>query len=43
MFETNDPKITLNWENSEFRWINIEELEKYETVPSLQKVLFNLL
>ena len=43
MFETNHPIITLNWENSDFRWINIDELKKYETVPSLQKVLFNLL
>ena len=43
MFETSHLTITLNWENSEFRWINIDELEKYETVPSLQKVLFNLL
>ena len=43
MFETNNPTITLNWENSEFRWIKINELTKFETVPSLQKVLFNLL
>ena len=43
MFETSYPKIKLNWENSEFRWISIDELEEYETVPSLQKVLFNLL
>ena len=43
LFETNNPKIILNWENSDFKWINIEELENYETVPSLQKVLFNLL
>lgn len=43
LFEVNNPKITLNWENSDFKWINIEELENYETVPSLQKVLFNLL
>ena len=43
MFETSYPTIKLNWENSEFRWISIDELEKYETVPSLQKVLFNLL
>ena len=43
MFETDYPTITLNWENSEFRWIKIDELEKYETVPSLQKVLLNLL
>jgi len=43
LFEANNPIIKLNWENSEFKWINVEELEKYDTVPSLQKVLFNLL
>ncbi|MDF2422108.1 MAG: NUDIX domain-containing protein [Nitrosopumilus sp.] len=43
LFEVNNPKITLNWENSDFKWISIEELENYETVPNLQKVLFNLL
>ena len=43
LFESNNPTIKLNWENSDFKWINIEELENYETVPSLQKVLFNLL
>jgi 8-oxo-dGTP pyrophosphatase MutT (NUDIX family) len=43
LFEAKNPTIKLNWENSEFRWINIEELKNYETVPSLQKVLFNLL
>jgi 8-oxo-dGTP pyrophosphatase MutT (NUDIX family) len=43
LFEAKNPKIKLNWENSEFKWINVEELKNYETVPSLQKVLFNLL
>ena len=43
LFESSKPRIKLNWENSDFKWINIEELENYETVPSLQKVLFNLL
>jgi len=43
LFEAEKPTIKLNWENSEFKWINVEELENYETVPSLQKVLFNLL
>jgi 8-oxo-dGTP pyrophosphatase MutT (NUDIX family) len=43
LFEAKNPTIKLNWENSEFKWINIEELENYETVPSLQKVLLNLL
>jgi len=43
LFEAKNPTIKLNWENSEFKWINVEELENYDTVPSLQKVLFNLL
>jgi len=43
LFESKNPTIKLNWENSDFKWINVEELENYETVPSLQKVLFNLL
>jgi len=43
LFESKNPTVKLNWENSDFKWINIEELENYETVPSLQKVLFNLL
>ncbi len=43
LFEAKNPIIKLNWENSEFKWITVEELENYDTVPSLQKVLFNLL
>jgi len=43
LFEAKNPMIKLNWENSDFKWINVEELENYDTVPSLQKVLFNLL
>ncbi|MDH3735960.1 MAG: NUDIX domain-containing protein [Nitrosopumilus sp.] len=43
LFETKNPTIKLNWENSEFKWINVKELGDYETVPSLGKVLFNLL
>jgi 8-oxo-dGTP pyrophosphatase MutT (NUDIX family) len=43
LFEATNPTINLNWENSDFRWIRADELETYETVPSLQKVLFNLL
>ncbi len=43
LFESSKPAIKLNWENSDFKWISIEELENNETVPSLQKVLFSLL
>ncbi|QDI88416.1 NUDIX domain-containing protein [Candidatus Nitrosopumilus sp. SW] len=43
LFEAKNPTIKLNWENSDFKWIKVEELKDYETVPSLEKVLFNLL
>ncbi|MDH3313197.1 MAG: NUDIX domain-containing protein [Nitrosopumilus sp.] len=43
LFEAENPTIELNWENSQFEWIDVEELGNYETVPSLEKVLFNLL
>lgn len=43
LFETKNSKIKLNWENSDFKWINPNELSSYETVPSLEKVLSNLL
>lgn len=43
LFEAKNPTIKLNWENSDFKWINVDELKNYETVPSLDKVLFNLL
>ena len=43
LFETKDVKIKLNWENSEFKWIEINEIKNYETVPNLDKILFNLL
>ena len=43
LFETKNSEIKLNWENSEFKWITPEEISKFETVPSLEKVLSNLL
>ena len=43
LFEVKNPTIKLNWENSEFKWIKVDELKNYETVPSLDKVLLNLL
>ncbi len=43
LFEARSPAIRLNWENSEFKWIGIDELDNYRTVPSLQRVLLSLL
>ncbi|MEE9511703.1 MAG: NUDIX hydrolase, partial [Nitrosopumilaceae archaeon] len=43
LFETKNPEIKLNWENSEYNWIKVEDISNYDTVPSLKKVLLNLL
>ena len=43
LFETNNENVELNWENSEFKWILPKELKNYQTVPSLEKILLNLL
>ncbi len=43
LFTTNESGIKLNWENSEYRWISPNEISKYKTVPSLDKVLSRLL
>lgn len=43
LFEAKNPEIKLNWENSEYLWIQIDELKNYNSVPSLEKVLSNLL
>lgn len=43
LFTAENPTVKLNWENSEYEWINADQLNDYKTVPSLDKVLFNLL
>ena len=43
LFETKNTEIKLNWENSEFKWIKINQLKEFETVPNLEEILFSLL
>ncbi len=43
LFKVENPKIKLNWENSEFEWIKPSSIVNYKTVPSLDKILFGLL
>ena len=42
-FKTDKNDIKLNWENSEFRWIDVNQLKEHNTVPSLEKILLTLL
>ena len=43
LFLVQNPAITLNWENIEYRWVDPEEIKQYQTVPSLDRVLASLL
>ena len=43
LFRTKNLEIKLNWENSDFEWIEPNEIKNYETVPELEKILFSLL
>ena len=43
LFSVQNPTITLNWENKEYKWISPLEINAYDTVPSLDKVLASLL
>ena len=43
LFSVNNPKIKLNWENSEYQWITPADLTKFQIVSSLEKVLASLL
>ena len=42
LFSCNNREIKLNWENSDSKWINVNELNDFMTVPSLDKVLTRL-
>ncbi|MDA0756862.1 MAG: NUDIX domain-containing protein [Crenarchaeota archaeon] len=42
LFSCNKREIKLNWENSDSKWIHVNELNNFITVPSLDKVLTRL-
>ena len=42
LFSCNDREVKLNWENSDAKWINVNELNDFTTVPSLDRVLTRL-
>ena len=42
LFSCNNIEIKLSWENSESKWINVNELNEFKTVPSLDRVLTRL-
>jgi 8-oxo-dGTP pyrophosphatase MutT (NUDIX family) len=43
LFKMETTKVSLNWENSSYKWISPNEINQYQTVPNLDEVLLNLL
>lgn len=43
LFKMKGTDVLLNWENSSYKWITLDEINQYKTVPNLDEVLFNLL
>jgi len=39
LFEVDTENIKIDWEHVEYRWIRLEEMDKYDTVPRLQETL----
>ena len=42
-FSVKTPKITIDWEHTEFAWIEPSEISKYDTVPNLGESLKRVL
>ena len=42
LFSCDNREIKLNWENSDALWIDVEAINDFTTVPSLEKVLTRL-
>ena len=42
LFSCDNREVKLNWENSDSKWISVNELNYFTTVPSLDKVLTRL-
>ena len=43
LFGVKRGNVKIDWEHTEYKWIHPEEIVKYETVPKLKEVIFNLL
>jgi hypothetical protein len=39
LFEAGDEEVVLDWEHTECKWVGVDELAGYDTVPGFRKVL----
>ena len=43
LFEVKNKKIKIDWEHSEHKWIELDEIKNYDVIPSLNDVIHALL
>jgi predicted aconitase with swiveling domain/8-oxo-dGTP pyrophosphatase MutT (NUDIX family) len=43
LFESSSPEVTIDWEHTDYRWINLNDIDDATTVPGFRLVLRNLL
>lgn len=43
LFETQSPEVTIDWEHTEYRWIEPEDIDHGKTVPGFQLVLRSII
>jgi 8-oxo-dGTP pyrophosphatase MutT (NUDIX family) len=43
LFAAKKKEIVLDWEHKEYKWILLEELENYSTVPKLKETIFSVI
>lgn len=39
LFETEKEEISIDWEHTEYRWIEPKKIKEYDTVPKLKEVI----
>ena len=43
LFRVNSPQIQIDWEHEDYRWVSVDEIKDFETIPGLTKTLKRVL
>ncbi|HEC77210.1 MAG TPA: NUDIX domain-containing protein [Thermoplasmatales archaeon] len=43
LFEVKKDEIKIDWEHIDYKWINVEEIDEYDTVPKLKETIHLLM
>jgi len=43
LFKTKKDEIKIDWEHTAYKWVSIDELKNYDTVPKLKEVVYAIM